>query len=402
MTLEGHSGCINYCAFSPDNKQIISASSDETIKIWNLESGIESLNHTAHSGPINSCSFSPDGEMVVSSGDFDRTIKIWSTKTGEVLTSMTGNKLGRITSCAFSPDGKRIASAQGKILQLWDVVSGRKSITLRGDKGVIMTSCAFSRDGAKLVSGCLYGSIIIWDLIKGIKLMSIAKFNDCILKMCAFSPDGKYIVSEIHPYNGNEAINIWNTDTGNRVMIKSHRSSIFFLKEIFPDDEYFATGKQKTLEIIDFEKTNEILPLYEDKYAYTNFCFISTSTEDEKFLSNCLKISETDTAKEIINFYTEGFCNSFSVSPDGNIIACGDNIGNFYLLKLVGFGIGEPIDRDVKLFELVENYKSKILQGGWKSLAHKEHLWNEEYEEERYVVQMSNGEWKELEDLKPF
>jgi WD40 repeat protein len=230
--------------------------------------------------------------------------------------------------------------------------------------------------------------------------MSIAKLTDCHLKMCTFSPDGKYIVSKVHSNNGNDAIIIWNTDTGNRVMIKNHRSSIFLLKEIFPDDEYFVTGKQKTLEITDFEKTNEILPLYEEKYAFTNSCFVST--ENKKYLSNCLKISETDTAKEIIDFYTEGFCNSFSVSPDGTIIACGDNIGNFYLLKLVGFRIGTPIDREAKLFELVENYKSKILQGGWKSLSHKEHLWNEEFEEERYEVQMLNGEWKELEDFEPF
>ena len=66
-------------------------------------------------------------------------------------------------------------------------------------------------------------------------------------------------------------------------------------------------------------------------------------------------------------------------------------------------GIAEPIDRVLSsCLMLVESYKSKTLQGGWKSLAHRERINGEEYEEERYVVRMSNGKCKEFIDLKPF
>jgi WD40 repeat protein len=390
VILKGHSGTINSCSFSADDKQIISASSDETIKIWNLIPLSDSLTLAAHTSAITSSSFSPDGDQVVSTGKWDRNIKIWNTNKGETRAKLIGPKRSSIKSCAFSPDGKQIVSAHGYIIALWDIVSGNKIRYLRCGKGIFVNSCAFSPDGGKLVSGSVEGLIIIWDLNTGTQSMILSEGSDFLLEKCEFSPDGKYIISK-----GGKSINIWSLDSGNLAISISRNFLLFMLKEIFPDDKYFITGKRKTLALIDYQQTDEFLSLYGGNCILTNSCYIYNFV-------NYLKICDSVTLVEISKFYFEGFCNSFSVSPDGTIIACGDNIGNFYLLKLTGFSIGKPIDLSVKFFELLADLRLKISQGGWRNLSNKENLWNDEFEEERYEVEILNGEWKKIEDFKPF
>ncbi|WP_292799591.1 WD40 repeat domain-containing protein [Nostoc sp. NMS7] len=41
LTLAGHSNWVNAVALTPDGKQVISASLDNTLKLWNLETGEE-------------------------------------------------------------------------------------------------------------------------------------------------------------------------------------------------------------------------------------------------------------------------------------------------------------------------------------------------------------------------
>ncbi|MEA5567378.1 WD40 repeat domain-containing protein, partial [Anabaena sp. UHCC 0399] len=68
--LEGHSSSVVSVSFSPDGKTLASGSLDNTIKLWNLETGKEIRTLTGHSNPVWSVSFSQDGKTLASgSGD---------------------------------------------------------------------------------------------------------------------------------------------------------------------------------------------------------------------------------------------------------------------------------------------------------------------------------------------
>jgi WD40 repeat protein len=68
-------------AFSPDGQRIVSGSNDETLKLWDAQTGQQTLTLTGHTGPVTSVAFSPDGTRIVS-GSWDRTVKVWNAQAG--------------------------------------------------------------------------------------------------------------------------------------------------------------------------------------------------------------------------------------------------------------------------------------------------------------------------------
>ena len=95
-TLEGHSNDVYSVAYSPDGTKIVSCSSDETIKIWDANTGNCLQTLEGHKYPVLSVAYSPDGTKIIS-GSGDKTIKIWDANTGECLQSLGGT----YKSCPF-------------------------------------------------------------------------------------------------------------------------------------------------------------------------------------------------------------------------------------------------------------------------------------------------------------
>ena len=54
----------------------MSGSYDNTLKVWDAQTGQETLTLKGHSGYVFSVSFSPDGKRIVS-GSYDKTLKVW-------------------------------------------------------------------------------------------------------------------------------------------------------------------------------------------------------------------------------------------------------------------------------------------------------------------------------------
>jgi WD40 repeat protein len=63
-TLEGHARWVMAVAVTPDSRRVVSASVDQTLRLWDLEGGKEVATFTGESG-INSCAVSPDGQTII-------------------------------------------------------------------------------------------------------------------------------------------------------------------------------------------------------------------------------------------------------------------------------------------------------------------------------------------------
>jgi WD40 repeat protein len=198
-------------AFSTDSKMFATVGNENCIKVWDVAAGSESFTLNAHNDRIFAIRFSADGKTLVS-GSRDQTLRLWNTRTGEMITSRTfdtpignaafspsGNELAvtpaRMTSegrfagrvrvlalpsleqklqidghadeifdLAYSHDGKTLATcaAADNVIRLWDAQSGEERGTLTGHEAWVR-SLEFSRDGRTLASIDHDGGVRLWE-----------------------------------------------------------------------------------------------------------------------------------------------------------------------------------------------------------------------------------------------
>ena len=152
--LQGHAEGVTSVAFSQDGKYIISGSLDNTIRLWNAQTGkLVSDPFEGHTHWVTSVAFSPDGKYIVS-GSRDKTIRIWDAQTGKLVSNAFEGHTNWVTSVAFSPDGKYIVSgSDAQTIRMWDAHTRTLVSDLFKGHTDGVTSVAFSPDGKYIVSG---------------------------------------------------------------------------------------------------------------------------------------------------------------------------------------------------------------------------------------------------------
>lgn len=275
----GHSAVVKACMFTPDGEQVVTISSDKSVRVWDWRTGETARVFrlpmgVGHEGQLMAADVSPDGKWLAvgghpfGKGKFGVMIHILSLESGQVEKVLRGHT-NSITAVAFSHDSRYLASASfDNTCRLWDLASGQTAKVFQGHTGAVR-NLAFSHDDKLLATASIADkSVRLWSVANGATLAELRSFTNLVLSVAwsplertlavgigdgtihlftdagkpirnykisagediqvvnlRFSPDGKEIVYGGVQFKGNAGI--FNLDKGKqRVVFKEHGNTV--------------------------------------------------------------------------------------------------------------------------------------------------------------------------------
>lgn len=147
---QGHTAGINMVQYSPTGKYVYSAGDDKSIKMWDVQTGIDVNTFNAHEAPVNSIHLSDDGKLLVSA-DRAGFVILWDAITGEIKTKISAHA-GSANTAKLSKDAtKIITGGEDELLKVW-TAAGDSIKTISGFSAPIM-NLAISPSGDRIVTG---------------------------------------------------------------------------------------------------------------------------------------------------------------------------------------------------------------------------------------------------------
>jgi WD40 repeat protein len=271
---------VTSVAISPDGKQVATANSDSTARLWQWESGVEQ--HILHHTPgarTNDVTFSFDGSLIATASE-DGTARLWDTVSGKEEAQRLTHP-DTVNRIAFSPDGQTLVTAcEDGLARLWNVSTGEQIQQLGidyGNLGYILTGEQIEQAGIDLFSDIIafafdskgevlaiadYGDILQWDLATASQVGELSTLEglQALITDLAISPAGSVLAVA----DSRGIATLWGGSAAEPVQEFRHADEINALC-FSPDGSWLATGsRDETVRLWDCRAGTELLSISHD------------------------------------------------------------------------------------------------------------------------------------------
>jgi len=242
----GHIGGIEKVAFLPDGKHVLTASNDQTVKLWDIASGKLLRSFVGHKSWITAMDITPDGKYVIT-GSRDKQMIMYDLSTGKAIKTFDSFEKGKehgISAIKIFPDGKTFlaGSANCNVVQRFDIATGQVLFTMKkmhneGQSLNGILDISISQDGKTMATCARWNNDIkLWDIEKQ---KNIATLVHSDLVFCvSLSHNGKFVASA----GKDDAMRIWEVQTKKEVYNYPLKNSSAFRLAFSNDDKLLIAG----------------------------------------------------------------------------------------------------------------------------------------------------------------
>lgn len=205
--LTGHNHFVSDVVMSSDGQFALSGSWDKTLRLWDLNAGITTRQFVGHTKDVLSVAFSADNRQIVS-GSRDNTIKLWNTLGQCKYTIHDECHSEWVSNVRFSPNTQNpiiVSCGWDKMVKVWNLTNCKLKTNHYGHTGYLNT-VTVSPDGSLCASGGKDGKAMLWDLNEGKHLYTLDGGNT-INSLC-FSPNRYWLCAATGP-----SIKIWDLES---------------------------------------------------------------------------------------------------------------------------------------------------------------------------------------------
>jgi WD40 repeat protein/serine/threonine protein kinase len=190
-----HDDAVNWAVFSPDGRRIATADRRNAARVWDSATRQPVGAALTHRDGVHRVAFSPDGARVLTASH-DRTARVWETETGRPVGAPMKHR-EEVRAAIFSPDGRRVATVSSdRTARVWDAATG-SAVTPKLAHRALVEVLNFSPDSRRLITGSYDGTARVWDTETGAPVTPPLAHNQ-VVSHVAFHPDGGRVVTASH------------------------------------------------------------------------------------------------------------------------------------------------------------------------------------------------------------
>lgn len=354
--LNGHSGKINSIELSADGKKLLSASGDCTLRVFDIEKGDSKL-FEGHKRHAISASFINNDTQIISAS-YDNTIKIWDEASTKCLKTLEGHT--DIVSCIdyCSRSHRIISSSRDNTIRIWDsspskkmecliriggnvnpfsfnpnknlletaLVYGNKDICLldlqskkqkigRDGHNEMVCSVVFSQEGNMLASTSYDGTICIWDAMS-VTPKKYMHGHTSTVTFAVFGCNDRLLASS----SCDGTIRIWNVETEEEQIppLIGHTSAVDWVSFSHDGKKIVSSSRDRTVRVWDVSSGRCLHVLNKHILDVTSSMF---SNDDKLIISSSMDktiriwSAETGECIRVIEGHTDGVYGA-ALSPE--------------------------------------------------------------------------------------
>ena len=122
---QGHMDAINVVKYTPDGKYVVSAGEDKSIKLWDVNTGIDVKSFNGHPAAVKALTVTKDGQTIISA-DAEGNIFLWKTEGDrKPILEIKAHEGVINTLNLFDDDQSFISGGIDQTIKRWDINSGK-------------------------------------------------------------------------------------------------------------------------------------------------------------------------------------------------------------------------------------------------------------------------------------